>query len=256
MASFVRSALLLAFMTTAVTGCATTAEGDDEDEGVTAEAQSELNGHRRRRNRNGQARPWRHGHPGGHEIVQAPGGNFLADVTALGTGCPEGSWDASISDDGQTFTLRMNQYEAALQPNEEKATKDCRISVKLSSPSGMAYSVASFYYSGYVFLDQEGMRGTYAAKYSFLEAPGVERRADRDVTRGPSDQEFVFASDPRPIWSPCGGSSTLNIDTRITVANNRRKTGSAFMNNSAVDGSLGDNDGSLAMKWRLGWRRC
>lgn len=268
MAAALRTALCLAFMSmsTLVVGCTATEDDADDDEGTTSEAASELNGHRRRRNKgdHGQAgdgrpaRPWARGHHGKQTIpVSAPEGNFIAEVNANGTGCPEGSWDASISEDGQTFTLRMNQYEAAIQPNEDRATKDCRVSVKLSSPQGMSYSVASFFYSGYVFLDQEGMRGAYSAKYSFAEDPrGTMRQADRDITRGPSDQEFVFASDPRPVWSPCGGTSTLNVDTRITVMNNRRKTGSAFMNNSAVDGSIGNNDGTLAMKWRLGWRRC
>lgn len=210
---------------------------------------------------------WHHGHGHGHEIVKVPAGPggggdpvtgnaIVADVDANGTGCPDGSWDASISDDGQTFTLRFNQYEASIDATQDRDVKDCRISVKLSAPEGLSYSVANFYYSGYVFLETADMRASYSARYSFLEDPRTMRNADKDVLTGPRDESFTFVSDPQPIWSPCGGASTLNIDTRVTVINNRQRTGSAFMNNSAIDGTVGNDDGSLAMTWKLGWRKC
>jgi hypothetical protein len=212
---------------------------------------------RHRMGDNGQPHAWGHGHHGQQVIsVPAPSGSIIANVTALGTGCPDGSWDAAISADGQTFTLRFNQYEASIKATEDRGREECRISVQLSSPAGMSYSVASLFYSGYVFLEQPNMRAAYTARYSFLEIPGSERNADRDVVTGPRDEEFTFQSTPEAIWSPCGGTSTLDIDTSITVMNNPARTGTAFMNNSAVDGTLSDNDGTLAMQWRLGWRRC
>jgi hypothetical protein len=272
MLASLRSALCFAFFGVMAVGCATEA-GEDED---SATEQALGGGHGwghghdgngppghnnpHRRKKNGQAPNWHHGHGHGHEIVQVPstvtGTAIVADVDAQGTGCPDGSWDASISDDGQTFTLRFNQYEASIDANQDRDVKDCRISVKLSSPEGLSYSIASFYYSGYVFLEQDGMRASYAARYSFLEDPHTMRQADRDILTGPRDESFTFQSDPQPIWSPCGGTSTLNIDTRVTVINNRQRTGSAFMNNSAIDGTVGNDDGSLAMTWKLGWRNC
>lgn len=282
MLAALRTALCFAFfgvVTSTVAGCATEA-GEEEENGTT---EQELGGHggwgggghgggpggpgahgeghRHRRKKNGQAPQWHHGHGHGHEIVQVPadpvtGNAIVADVDAQGTGCPDGSWDASISEDGQTFTLRFNQYEASISANQDRDTKDCRVSVKLTSPQGLSYSVASFYYSGYVFLENDGMRASYSARYSFLEDPRTMRRADRDILTGPRDESFTFQSDPQPIWSPCGGSSTLNIDTRVTVINNRQRSGAAFMNNSAIDGTVGNDDGSLAMTWKLGWRRC
>lgn len=275
MVASLRTALCFAFFGVMAVGCATES-GDESDEGTTEQALGgghgghgghdghggggdHGQGHQHRRKKNGQAPRWQHGHGRGHEVVQVspPTGNaIVADVDAQGTGCPDGSWDAAISTDGQTFTLRFNQYEASIAANQDRDVKDCRISVKLSSPTGMSYSVASFYYSGYVFLEQEGMRASYAARYSFLEDPRTMRRADRDLVTGPRDESFVFQSDPQPIWSPCGGSSTLNIDTRVTVMNNPQRTGAAFMNNSAIDGTVGNDDGSLAMTWKLGWRRC
>jgi hypothetical protein len=214
-------------------------------------------GRRDRLDGNGNPHPWGHGHHGNQVVtVPAPTGSIIANVNALGSGCPDGAWDASISSDGQTFTLRFNSYEADLKATQPMASESCRITVQLSAPTGMSYSVASLYYSGYVFLEQPGMRAAYTARYSIQEVPGSERNADRDVVQGPIDQEFTFESTPEPIWSPCGGNSNLNIDTSITVMNNPAKTGSAFMNNSAIDGTVGDTDGTLAMQWHLGWRSC
>jgi len=61
-------------------------------------------------NDNGTPHPWGHGHHGNQVVtVPAPTGSIIANVNALGSGCPDGSWDASISDDGQTFTLRREK---------------------------------------------------------------------------------------------------------------------------------------------------
>jgi len=290
MLASLRSALCFAFFGVMAVGCATEAgdENDDSTEQALGGGHGGGNGwggghghdgpggghdghghdNPHHRKHNGMGPQWHHGHGHGHEIVKVPAGPgghagepvtgnaVVADVDANGTGCPEGSWDASISDDGQTFTLRFNSYEASIDATQDRDVKDCRISVKLSSPEGLSYSVASFYYSGYVFLETADMRASYTARYSFLEDPRTARNADKDILTGPRDESFTFASDPQPIWSPCGGSSTLNIDTRVTVINNRQRTGSAFMNNSAIDGTVGNDDGSLAMTWKLGWRKC
>lgn len=112
--------------------------------------------------------------------VPNPSGSYFASVTANGTGCPAGTWDAAISSDGQTFTLRFSQYETSLNPGQVIAAKDCQLAIKLHSPQGLSYSVSSFYYSGYGFLDAPGMTGRQTAKYYFQGNPvaSSENRSD------------------------------------------------------------------------------
>ncbi|RYG71765.1 DUF4360 domain-containing protein, partial [bacterium] len=68
----------------------------------------------------------------GQEVeVQNPNGVYFASVTANGTGCPAGSWEANIDPAGETFTLTFSAYETSLAPTERLSVKDCQIGIKL-----------------------------------------------------------------------------------------------------------------------------
>lgn len=210
------------------TGCVEASANESED-GPTGETSSELRGRRR---------------------VPQPQGVYFADVNANGTGCPAGTWDVAISEDGETFTLRFSSYEAQVSPGVDRDVKDCAIDINLGSTEGLSYSVASFYYQGYVLLDQPGMKARQTANYSFRG--NRENNADRNEVSGPVDQSYVFADDVGPFrraWSSCRKADTLRVATRLVMKNNREKTGTGYVNSATVDGSL-------AFKWKLQWRRC
>src|SRR6185436_3537723 len=145
--------------------------------------------------------------------VPNPNGAYFASVTANGSGCPAGTWDAAISSDGQTFTLRFSQYETTIDPGQAIAIKDCQLQIKLHSPQGLSYSVSSFYYSGYAFLDQEGMTAAQTAKYYFQGNP-VAASENRSDLVGPLDKEYVFNDSIGTgdmVWSQCGVDRDLNV---------------------------------------------
>lgn len=174
---------------------------------------------------------------------------YFGDINANGSGCPGGSWDVGVSDDGQTFTLAFNGYEAMVGEGQANDIKECMVDIKLGSPQGLSYAVASFYYQGYIVLD-EGMTARQSASYFFENTP--ERDVSRNVVQGPFDDSYLFADEITPgrrVWSPCGGESTLHVRTRLMVRNNGQATGEGYINNSTVDGSL-------SFKWGLAWRRC
>src|SRR5262245_46597412 len=81
--------------------------------------------------------------------VPNPSGAYFASVTANGTGCSAGTWDAAISPDGKAFTVTFSSYEAILNPGSAFAIKDCNLAIDLRSPSGLSFSVGSFHYQGY-----------------------------------------------------------------------------------------------------------
>lgn len=183
--------------------------------------------------------------------VPNPNGAYFAKVTANGSGCPAGTWDAAISDDGQTFTLRFSQYETTIDRGQAISIKDCQLAIKLHSPQGLSYAVSSFYYSGYAFLDTNGMSAAQTAKYYFQGNP-IASADNRSDLRGPLDKEYVFTDNIGTldmVWSKCGVDRDLNVATRVMLRNNPRKTGSGYISNTTVDGSV-------ELKFRLAWKSC
>lgn len=186
----------------------------------------------------------------GRRRIVHPQAVYFADVDASGTGCPPGTWDAAISEDGETFTLRFAAYEAIVAEGQRSSMKDCQIDVDLRSPEGLSYAVASFHYQGYVLLENPGMTARQTASYAFQG----ERRsaADRDAIAGPADESYLHSDEVPPnrrVWSPCRRDGVLHVRTRLDVRNDPRGTGNGFINVSTVDGAIG-------LQWKLVWRRC
>lgn len=177
---------------------------------------------------------------------------YFADVNAEGSGCPTGTWDVAISEDGETFTLRFSQYEATLAPGQERDVKECQIDLNLGSSNGLSYSIASFYYQGYALLDKPGMKARQLASYSFRGHGHRQNDEDKNELTGPIDESYLFADeigDNRRLWSPCRRDDGLRIKTRLVLRNDPTKSGSGYMNTATVDGSL-------AFQVKVKWRRC
>jgi hypothetical protein len=182
--------------------------------------------------------------------VPDPNGAYFAEVIANGTGCPAGTWQTTISDDGLTFTTSFSAYEAFLEASRSIAIKDCQLGITLHSPQGLSFAVDSFYYQGYAYLDS-GVTGRQTANYYFMGNP-VDHAELRTDLRGPFDDDYLFQDDvgiADLVWSPCGVKRNLNVTTRLRVQNNPRRTGTGYMNLTSVDGSA-------RLVFRLAWRRC
>jgi hypothetical protein len=187
--------------------------------------------------------------PGSETILPNPDGVYFASVNANGTGCPAGTWETSLSPDGETFTTTFSAYEAAVDETKTISVKDCLLAIKLHSPQGMSYSVSQFHYSGYAFLDQ-GVSGRQIAKYYFQGNP-VDSDEKRTEMKGEFDDTYLFSDSIEltdAVWSPCGTTRDLNIVTRLRLQNSSpRRTG--YMNLNAVDGST-------KLEFKLSWRKC
>jgi hypothetical protein len=188
----------------------------------------------------------------GEELGTANGVSFT-NITANGTGCPAGSWDAAISPDGQTFTVTFSSYEAIMNPGQAIVVKDCTLGIDFHSPSGLSVAVSDFYYQGYALLDSPGMTGRQTAKYYFMGNPVPAREARSDMA-GPHDDSYLFQDTIATadlVWSPCGATRRLNAQTRLVLQNNAQKTGSAYLNTESVDGHTG-----ILFRWNFLWRGC
>ena len=187
--------------------------------------------------------------PGAETILPNPEGVYFASVNANGTGCPAGTWETSLSPDGQTFTTTFSAYEAMVDEKTMISVKDCLIAIKLHSPQGLSFSVSSFHYSGYAFLD-EGVSGRQLASYYFQGNP-VDRDETRTELRGSYDDTYLFSDNialADSVWSPCGTTRDLNIVTRLRVQN-AKKRATGYMNLNALDGST-------KLEFKLSWRKC
>ena len=185
--------------------------------------------------------------------VPNPNGAYFASITANGTGCPAGTWDASISPDGQAFTVTFSQYEAMLNPGQAMQIKDCTLGIDFHSPSGLSFAVSDFYYQGYALLDSPGMTAKQSAKYYFMGNPVPARELRTDLV-GPHDDSYLFQDTIGTVdlvWSPCGTTRRLNAQTRLILQNNAQKSGSAYLNTTSVDGHTG-----IRFRWNLLWRSC
>ncbi|MET0340231.1 MAG: DUF4360 domain-containing protein, partial [Polyangiales bacterium] len=181
--------------------------------------------------------------------IQGLSGPYFAEVTANGTGCPAGTWDTTISPDGQTFTVTFNSYSARVDENSAISIKDCQLGIKLQSPQQVSYSVQGFRFSGYSYLEQ-GVSASQSATFYVQGNPGnsIEARTDLE---GPRNGPYSLSTDVelgKKLWSPCSAERTLNVQTRLRLRNGDPRR-SGFLNLAAVNGSA-----KLVM--RLSWRKC
>lgn len=192
-------------------------------------------------------------------MVTLPVGDGLRfiDITANGTGCPplpddQSSWQASISPDGQAFTVTFSQYEAAVDSSTPRIiVKDCTLGITVRVPNGFTYAVSSFDYGGYVFLDSANMRATQKAEYDFQGDQVRSARGDTTMW-GPQDKDYVLHDEIATaslVWAPCGASRNLNVKTLLTLMNNAAKTGNGYINTSVIDGQV-------KLTINLSWARC
>jgi hypothetical protein len=182
--------------------------------------------------------------------IPHPQGAYETEIRASGTGCPAGTWNGALSPDGETFTISFSAYEAKVAVGQAQDIKDCNVDLDFGSGDGIQFSVASFYYQGYVFLEKEGMKARHHTKYHFANLR--ENDADKNEVSGPSDDSYLFSDEiapPRREWTRCKRRDTLRIKTRLVMKNDRQATGEGYINTSTIDGTL-------SFRWAMKWRRC
>jgi hypothetical protein len=187
---------------------------------------------------------------GGEGNVPNPSGAFFVSVKPMGTGCPAGTTQTSISPDGKTFTTTFSAFEATVNNRQSVAVKDCQLAIKLKSPSGLSYTVTEFYYQGYAYLE-EGQTARQISRYYFQGAP-VQAEEVRTDLKGPFDDTYTFEDKIRTtdfVWSPCGVERDLNVRATLRLQNSSKKDG--YINLGAVDANT-----DTKVRFKLNWKKC
>lgn len=197
--------------------------------------------------------------------AQVPSGVQIANVQAVGTGCPQGSFSANISPDGQAFSLLLDNYIAESSFQNPISRLMCEVRVSIRVPRGWSYSVISADYRGYAYAEV-GTVVTHQGLYSFdgsrprNERPGFGDGGTYSFRaqefRGPYNNNYYIRHtiDPRIApWSPCRNDDlqTLHITTFLMARNlNSASQLQAQINLDSIDGSL------QAQSYQLQWRQC
>lgn len=142
---------------------------------------------------------------------------YITKVTANGTGCPAGSWKVDAAGN-----LTFTKYEVEASPKQPgpQATVNCQLAVSLEGHEDLSFAVASFTYGGYAFLEQ-GTSLNANARYYWQGNPVAGTEENRLTLSGPMDSDFLLRDEVAVadrVWSLCGVTRDLNINTRIQVS--------------------------------------
>ncbi|RPA89576.1 hypothetical protein L873DRAFT_621952 [Choiromyces venosus 120613-1] len=176
---------------------------------------------------------------------------YIEALSYAGSGCKAGTAAISKSADARTVTIAFDSYVASIGPGVPfvDRRKNCNLNVKLHYPGGFQYTLYQTDYTGYADLEV-GVTATQRSTYWF--AGFLNERATLQTTwYGAFVNNYAFRDvigHDAWVWSPCGASTNLNIDTQLTLANNPASA-SGFITTDTIDHKVKTIFG-------VRWRRC
>lgn len=184
-------------------------------------------------------------------LADSPAGVTIRGIAYAGSGCPAGSVAENISNDAKALTLLFDSYVAEVGPGVpfSEQRKNCQIAVDLQFPSGWSFSIIDVDYRGYASLEP-GVIGTQKASYYFQ---GQSRTGNLQTNLyGPVTKDYHIRDTlgvDAQVWSPCGASRALNINSQVRVDNSRNTRARGVMTLDSVDAQI-------THVYGLQWRRC
>lgn len=192
--------------------------------------------------------------------AEGPGGVSVRGIRAYGQGCPIGSAAATVSPDGRSFSLLLDNYAATVEPGGRPTIRrDCDIEVDLDIPAGWSFAVVAADYRGFVDI-AAGSLAQHRVLYTFdkrqrLPGEGYDFSFQGTEFRGPRTEEYNIHHEigigqaPRSSCS-FGDVKTLFLNTLLTARAMRGRGETTSISLDSVDGQL------AAQRYRLAWFRC
>ncbi|MDC0749183.1 DUF4360 domain-containing protein [Polyangium mundeleinium] len=185
-----------------------------------------------------------------YDLVDAPEGVQIRGLVYNGTGCPQSSVAGTLSEDRKALELIFGAFtaEASQVGLPSEARKFCQITVDLAFPQGYSFSLVSGDYRGYADL-QAAVVGTQTSSYYFTGGFGYTFRTK---IVGPFSENYFRRDNlalEAAVWSPCGATRPLNINTQAAVSTLANRAGSGLMTLDTL---------SLVVRqtYGLAWRKC
>lgn len=198
-------------------------------------------------------------------LAQTPPGIRIHSIQAVGSGCPAGTYNATISPDAQTFSLLLDNFIAESTMHRPIVRLNCELKVNFQVPTGWTFAVTSADYRGFAYAEA-GTMVTHQALYSFdgskprNERPGYENGGTYNFRaqefRGPYNDTYYIRHqvDTRVApWAACNAISiqSLYITTYLMARNlNLSSLLTAQITLDSIDGQV------QSQRYQLAWKTC
>jgi hypothetical protein len=178
----------------------------------------------------------------------------LVQVSANGTGCPAGSWKATLDASKKSFTVALSSYAAQLTTDGAQATKDCQLAIKLDER--LSYAVEALGYDAAATLGA-GVEATASAEAYFQGDPSKSVSVSKQQL-GPFSGTLALRENiaaAKQVWSTCGVDRDINVRTRIRLQNGTTR-GTGSLQVTTLNGSLPGAARAGAGAIRIAVRSC
>ncbi len=172
----------------------------------------------------------------------------LGDPDYGGSGCPDGTVSAVLSDDAQQLSVFFDEYIAETSGADLDDRKSCSVGVPVHVPQGLSVSLLAIDYRGFASIPKKG-EGTFAVEYFFAGKKGPKSNT---TFKGGYDDDFLVEDDLlvlAQIWSPCGTDVILRSNSSLRARKAKKSDPDAYM-------ALDSADFSASMLYHLKWKSC
>jgi hypothetical protein len=181
-----------------------------------------------------------------------PSGRITIDlVTMNGSGCPRGT-AVTVAPDNTTFFVAYSDYMAVAgagsSPTEFR--KNCQLNVLVHVPQGFSFAIAEADYTGFAAL---GAGATASQRANYFFTGDSQNHVIVHSFNGPMEDDWQTmdtAEIATLVFSPCGVSRNLNINTELRV-------NSGTMDPSATNWIAMDaTHASVQNIFHFAWKQC
>ena len=175
---------------------------------------------------------------------------YIEGMTYAGSGCKAGSVAISHRQDFSVFTLSFDDFVVSIGPGTpfHYRRKNCNLNVKLHYPPGYQYTLYQADYTDTANLEK-GVSATQESQYWFS---GTPRATLRTKFNGPFSGSFRLGDtlvNDALVWSPCGASTTLTINTQLYLDNTGYPQTSGYI-------PTDDLDPEWKILYGISWKKC
>jgi hypothetical protein len=182
-------------------------------------------------------------------LATAPDEFRIGQPIIGGSGCPAGTAQAVMSEDGSTISVLFDQYVAQTEPSAgpDLDYKSCNVAIPVHVPQGLSVALMQLDFRGYHSIPHGGS-GEIRRDYFFAGQRGV--RLGPTYFHGDGD---IFLTDNLAVqalvWSSCGIDTNARVNTAIIA---KRPAGSSEEALVVVDSV----DVTAGLVFHLRWRTC
>ncbi|PUU74603.1 hypothetical protein B9Z19DRAFT_1068074 [Tuber borchii] len=180
---------------------------------------------------------------------------IVTGVTYAGSGCKAGTAHISNSPDWSTFTIIFDDFNPTIGPGSKISdqVKNCNLNFQANYPPGYQYAIYKTDYTGYALLDA-GVTVKQTSSYWFAGFVS-DRPTFQSTWYGPYNNQYHFTDTLQSaLYSPCGNSTSLNINTQIFMTSSNPKAHGSINPPSELDTLLATS--KIQHAYYVNWRRC